>query len=239
VDERGLGSVDTWDVSETDSPESPTSDRTTVRRHRERGNYDRSVVNAILDEGLVCHVGFSDGDATYVLPTGYVRVGDVLYVHGAAANHMLEVLARETQACVTVTLLDGLVLARASFNHSMNYRSAVILSTGTKVEDPTEKRMAMDALVEHIVPGRTHDARPPSDAELRATLVVRLPIEEFSAKIRVGPPIDDAADHDLPIWAGVIPLRLESGAPISDPALSSVVAVPEYAASYPERGAAH
>jgi hypothetical protein len=197
------------------------------------------VVNAILDEGLVCHVGFSDGEATYVLPTGYARVDDVLYVHGAAANHMLAVLATGTQACITVTLLDGLVLARASFNHSMNYRSAVIFSTGTKVDDPAEKRLAMDALVEHIIPGRTRDARPPSDAELRATLVVRLPIEEFSAKVRVGPPIDDAADYDLPIWAGVIPLELEPSAGIGDPALVAGLAIPGYAADYPKRGPAH
>jgi nitroimidazol reductase NimA-like FMN-containing flavoprotein (pyridoxamine 5'-phosphate oxidase superfamily) len=223
-------------VSETGSPDSPTSARSTVRRHRERGNYDRSVLNAILDEGLICHVGFSDDNTTYVLPTGYARVDDVLYVHGASANHMLEVLARETPACVTVTLLDGLVLARASFHHSMNYRSAVIFSSGSKVDDPAEKLFALNAIVEHIVPGRMRDARPPTADELRATLVVRLPIEEFSAKVRVGPPIDDDDDHDLPIWAGVIPLQLESGPAITDPGLIPGLAIPSYAAHYPSRG---
>jgi nitroimidazol reductase NimA-like FMN-containing flavoprotein (pyridoxamine 5'-phosphate oxidase superfamily) len=223
-------------VSEPRFPVSATSARSTVRRHRERGDYDRSVVNAILDEGLVCHVGFTDDHTTYVIPTGYVRVEDALYVHGASANHMLEVLARETQACVTVTLLDGLVLARASFHHSMNYRSAVIFSTGSRVEDPTEKLAVMNALVEHLVPGRTGDARPPTEDELRATLVVRLPIEEFSAKVRVGPPIDEDNDHDLPIWAGVIPLQLASSPPIADPGLIPGLAVPGYAAHYPARG---
>ena len=223
-------------MSEIGSLDSPTSARTNVRRHRERGTYDRSVLNAILDEGLVCHVGFNDGDTTYVLPTGYARVDDVLYVHGASANHMLGVLARETQACVTVTLLDGLVLARASFHHSMNYRSAVIFSTGTKIDDPAEKLQALNAIVEHIVPGRTSDARPPTVEELRATLVVRLPIEEFSAKVRQGPPIDDDADHDLPVWAGVIPLQLESGPAITDPGLIAGLAIPPYAAHYLARG---
>jgi hypothetical protein len=193
-------------------------------------------LNAILDEGLICHVGFSDDNTTYVLPTGYARVDDVLYVHGASANHMLEVLARETPACVTVTLLDGLVLARASFHHSMNYRSAVIFSSGSKVDDPAEKLLALNAIVEHIVPGRTSAARPPTADELRATLVVRLPIEEFSAKVRVGPPIDDDDDHDLPIWAGVIPLQLESGPAIADPGLIPGLAIPSYAAHYPSRG---
>jgi hypothetical protein len=192
-------------------------------------------LNAILDEGLVCHVGFSDDGATYVLPTGYVRVDDVLYVHGAAGNHMLGVLAEETPACVTVTLLDGVVLARASFNHSMNYRSVMILSSGSRVEAPAEKRRAMDALVEHLVPGRSKDARPPTEEELRKTLVVRLPIVEFSAKVRIGPPIDDDGDHDLPIWAGVIPLQLQAGPPVADPELIAGLTVPEYALHYLER----
>lgn len=223
-------------MSENRTSDSPSSARTTVRRHRERGNYDRSVLYAILDEGFLCHIGFTEGDTTYVLPTGYVRVGDSLYVHGASANHMLTVLSSATQACVTVTLLDGLVLARASFHHSMNYRSAVVFSTGNRVEDPEEKLRAMNALVEHIVPGRTSDARPPTAEELRATLVVRLPIEEFSAKIRVGPPIDDEEDYGLPIWAGVIPLQMTSGRPVADPRLIAGLEVPRYAADYPASG---
>jgi len=225
-------------VSENRTSDSPSSDRTTVRRHKERGNYDRSVLYEILDEGFLCHIGFREGDTTYVLPTGYVRVDDALYVHGAAANHMLTVLGSATQACVTVTLLDGLVLARANFHHSMNYRSAVIFSTGNKVEDSEEKLQAMNALVEHIVPGRTSDARPPSVEEVRATLVVRLPIEEFSAKIRVGPPVDEEEDYDLPIWAGVIPLQMTSSRPVADPRLIAGLDVPGYAADYPARGRA-
>jgi nitroimidazol reductase NimA-like FMN-containing flavoprotein (pyridoxamine 5'-phosphate oxidase superfamily) len=220
-------------VSENRNPDSPSSARVTVRRHRERGNYDRSVLNEILDEGFLCHIGFTEDSTTYVLPIGYVRVNDALYVHGASANHMLTVLASATEACVTVTLLDGVVLARASFHHSMNYRSAVIFSSGNKVDDPEEKLLAMNALVEHIVPGRTSDARPPTAEELRATLVVRLPIEEFSAKIRVGPPIDDEEDYELPIWAGVIPLRMTSSPPVADPRLISGLDVPGYAANYP------
>jgi hypothetical protein len=207
----------------------------TVRRHRERGNYDRAVLYAILDEGFLCHVGFTEGGTTYVLPTGYARVDDALYVHGASANHMLMALSSAAQACVTVTLLDGLVLARASFHHSMNYRSAVIFSSGNKVDDPEEKLQAMNALVEHIVPGRTSDARPPTAEELRTTLVVRLPIEEFSAKIRVGPPIDDEEDYDLPIWAGVIPLEMTSSPAVADPRLIAGLDVPSYAADYPAR----
>jgi hypothetical protein len=222
-------------VSETRTSDNPSSGRATVRRHRERGNYDRSVLYAILDEGFLCHIGFTDGDTTYVLPTGYVRVDDALYVHGASANHMLTLLASATEACVTVTLLDGLVLARASYNHSMNYRSAVIFSTGTRVEDLDEKLRSMNALVEHIVPGRTRDSRPPTVEELRATLVVR-PIEDFSAKIRVGPPIDAEEDYDLPIWAGVIPLQMTSGGALADPRLISGLAVPDYAVDYPPRG---
>jgi uncharacterized protein len=223
-------------VSETRNSNSPSSARTTVRRHKERGNYDRSVLYAILDEGFLCHIGFSEAGTTYVLPTGYVRVDDALYVHGAAANHMLTVLSSATEACATVTLLDGLVLARASFHHSMNYRSAVIFTSGNKVEDPDEKLRAMNALVEHIVPGRTSDARPPTAEEVRATLVVRMPIEEFSAKIRVGPPIDDEEDYDLPIWAGVIPLQITSSLPVADPRLVAGLDVPDYAADYPARG---
>jgi hypothetical protein len=202
---------------------------------RDRASYDRDTVNAILDEGLLCHLGFSADGSTVVLPTTYARVDNLLYVHGASANHMLRVLAEETPACVSVTLLDGLVLARASFHHSMNYRSVVIFSIGQRVDDPEEKRRALDAIVEHVVPGRTNDARPPNDNELRATLVVRLPIEEFSAKIRVGPPIDDDEDGDLPIWAGIVPFQVVAGPPIPDPALIPGVAVPSYATRYPAR----
>jgi hypothetical protein len=169
------------------------------------------------------------------LPTTYARVGDVLYVHGASGNHMLTALADGAPACVSVTLVDALVLARASFHHSMNYRSVVIFSQASKVEDPVEKLLALNAIVEHVVPGRTSDARPPSDAELRASLVVRLPIEEFSAKVRVGPPIDDKEDLGLPIWAGVIPLEMTAGSATPDPNLVPGVPTPAYAAHYPAR----
>jgi len=202
---------------------------------KERASYEREVAYAILDEALLCHIGFSVDGSTTVLPTTYARVDDSLYVHGALANHMLGVLANDTPACVSVTLLDALVLARASFHHSMNYRSVVIFTKGTKVEDPTEKLAALNAIVEHVVPGRTSDARPPSEAELRASLVIRLPIEEFSAKVRVGPPIDDAEDLNLPIWAGIVPLQMIAGVGITDPILIPGVCAPSYATHYPPR----
>jgi uncharacterized protein len=206
--------------------------RTTLRRKRERGNHERAVVDAILDEGLVAHVGFVFDGAPIVLPMAYARVDDQLYLHGAAANHMLRTLASGAAVCVTVTLLDALVLARSTFHHSMNYRSVVLLGPATAVVDEDEKAMALEALVEHLVPGRTKDARSPTPTELKATLVVRLAILEGSAKIRTGPPIEDEEDLTLPVWAGEIPLSIVAGTPTADPHVSPTMDTPLYVTNY-------
>ena len=208
------------------------SPRTTVKRLPKRGVYDKDAVYAILDEGLVCHVGFAVEGQPYVIPTAYVRIGDTLYVHGSAASRMLKSLADGIPVAVTVTLLDGLVLARSAFHHSMNYRSAVLLGTARLVEDAGEKARVMDAIVEHIVPGRGAEARSPNPNELKATSVLALPIEEGSAKVRTGPPIDDAEDMGLPVWAGVLPLRLAAGEPVADLALAAGTPVPAYVSGY-------
>ena len=190
--------------------------RTRVVRESDRGVYDRDTVNRILDEGFLCHVGFIVDGQPYVIPTSYGRDGDMLYVHGSAASRMLRNLDQGIPVCVTVTLLDGLVLARSVFNHSMNYRSVVILGTAMLVDNPEEKLAALLALSEHILPGRWDDSRQPNEKELKATSVLRIPIEEFSAKVRVGPPIDDEPDYTFPTWAGVIPLDTTVGTPIRD-----------------------
>jgi len=205
----------------------PSSERTRVRRRAERGRYDREVVHAILDEALVCHVGFVADGQPYVIPTTYARVGDELYVHGAAASRMLRTLAGGVPVCVTVTLLDGLVLARTAFHHSMNYRSVVVLGTAIEVRDAGERLRALEAIVEHVVPGRWRDVRGPSDVELRATRVLRLPLDEASAKIRTGPPLDTEEDvAAAACWAGVIPLRLTAAAAEADRPIADPIAPP-------------
>ena len=206
--------------------------RTQVKRLPDRGAYDSETVFKILDEGLICHVGFSVDGQPYVIPTGFARVEDTLYIHGSAASRMLRTLAEGVQVCVTVTLLDGLVLARAAFHHSMNYRSVVMLGRATLVSDPAEKVKALEAFTEHIVRGRWNDVRLPTEAELKATTVLALPLAEVSAKIRTGPPKDDAEDYELPIWAGVVPLAISSGAPIADPRLNAGLEPPAYAKKY-------
>ena len=198
------------------SSNSMPTPRTRVVRESDRGVYDRDTVNRILDEGFLCHVGFIVDGQPYVIPTSYGRDGDVLYIHGSAASRMLRNLDRAIPVCVTVTLLDGLVLARSVFNHSMNYRSVVILGNATLTSNPEEKLAALLALSEHILPGRWDDSRQPNEKELKATSVLRIPIEEFSAKVRVGPPIDDEPDYTFPTWAGVIPLDTTVGTPIRD-----------------------
>jgi uncharacterized protein len=192
--------------------------RTRVVREPQRAVYDRDTVNQILDEAFLCHVGFvaNSDSQPFVIPTSYGRDGDVLYIHGSAASRMLRNLDQGVPVCVTVTLVDGLVLARSVFNHSMNYRSVVILGTATLVDDPAEKLAALRALSEHIIPHRWDDARQPNEKELKATSVLRLPITEFSAKVRVGPPVDDEEDYEFPTWAGVIPLEMKVGAAIRD-----------------------
>jgi nitroimidazol reductase NimA-like FMN-containing flavoprotein (pyridoxamine 5'-phosphate oxidase superfamily) len=194
---------------------SPTQ-RTRVVREPQRAVYDRDAVHQILDEAFLCHVGFVADGQPFVIPTSFGRDRDVLYIHGSAASRLLRHLDQGVAVCITVTLLDGLVLARSVFNHSMNYRSVVILGTATIVEDPAEKLAALRTLSEHILPHRWDDSRQPNETELKATSVLRLPITEFSAKVRVGPPVDDDEDYAFPTWAGVIPLEMTVGAAIRD-----------------------
>jgi nitroimidazol reductase NimA-like FMN-containing flavoprotein (pyridoxamine 5'-phosphate oxidase superfamily) len=199
--------------------------RTTVRRLPKRGHYDPEVIAAILDEGLVCHVGFVALGQPYVIPTIYARRGDRLYLHGSAVSRMLKTLAGGVPVCVTVTIVDGLVLARSVFNHSMNYRSVVVLGTATVLEG-AEKVAALETIAEHVAPGRWKEARGPSETELKATLVLSLPLEEASAKVRTGPPEDEEEDYGLPYWAGVLPLALAAGNPVADPRLPPGTALP-------------
>ncbi|MGO9123969.1 MAG: pyridoxamine 5'-phosphate oxidase family protein [Terriglobales bacterium] len=206
--------------------------RTRLVREAERAVYDRAAVYRILDEGFICHVGFVVDGQPFVIPTGYGRVGDDLYIHGSAASRMLRNLDQGVAVCVTVTLLDGLVLARSIFNHSMNYRSVVVLGTAVAVNDAAEKLEALRRISEHILPGRWAESRQPNEKEIKATLVMRLPIAEFSAKVRQGPPIDDAEDYAFPTWAGVIPLEMAAGKPVDDPRLMAGQAVPEWARRY-------
>ena len=194
----------------------PTTSRTKVGRLPKRAVYDRAQVHAILDEGFLCHVGFVVDQQPYVIPTGYVRVGEQLYLHGSAASRMLRTLDQGIQVCVTVTLVDGFVLARSVFHHSMNYRSVVMLGKARLVTDRSEKLEALRSFTNHIVPGRWDEARQPAEQELKSTSVLALPLEEVSAKIRTGPPIDDDDDYTFPIWAGVVPLRTRIGEPVPD-----------------------
>ena len=214
------------------------TDRTAVRRLPKRGSYDRGVLNAILDEGLVCHVGFAVSGQPYVIPTTYGRVGDVLYVHGSAASRMLKEMRGGIPVCVTVTQLDGLVLARSAFHHSMNYRSAMVLGTAEEVVDEDERWAALRAIVDHVVPGRWEHTRAPNATEMRATRVLRLPIDEASAKIRTGPPVDDEADYALPFWAGEIPMRAAALPPVPDPRLAAGIAAPSHVTAYRRPGGA-
>ena len=206
------------------------SERTRLRRKRERGSHDRRLVERILDEGLIGHVGFVQGGNAVVLPTAYARVDDTVYLHGAAGNNMLRTLASGLDACVTVTLLDGLVFARSAFHHSMNYRSVVLFGRARPVEDLDEKRAAVLAIVDHMAPGRSAEARPPTDSELRSTLVVAFPVDEGSAKVRTGGPIDEPEDLGLAVWAGHVPFSLAVGAPEPDVDLDRRVPIPDYVA---------
>lgn len=214
----------------------PPSERTRVRRLPKRGAYDRATIDAILDEGLICHLGFVADGAPLVIPTGYARDGDRLLLHGSRTSASMRALAAGAKACVTVTLLDGLVLARSAFHHSMNYRSVVVLGVATEITEPAEKRAVLDVLVEHLVPGRTADARGPDDRELELTTVVALPLDEASAKVRTGGPSDDEEDHDLPIWAGVVPLALRAGTEVDDGTVAPGAPAPGYVTDYRRPG---
>jgi uncharacterized protein len=208
------------------------TERTQVKRLPDRGAYDRETIYRILDDAFVCHVGFVVEGQPYVIPTNYGRSGDVLYIHGSPASRMLRTLSGGLPACVSVTLIDGLVLARSGFHSSVNYRSVVILGRAMPVEDPKKKEAALAAFSEHVLRGRWKDIRPPTEQELKGTTVLALRIEEASAKIRTGPPKDDEADYALPIWAGVLPLHVVADAPIPDPRLSPGISLPAYVRDY-------
>lgn len=213
-------------------PPGPPSERARVRRLPDRARYDATSIEAILDEGLVAHVGIVTERGPVVIPTAYGRVGDTLYLHGSPASRLVRSLAGGIEVCVTVTLLDGLVLARSAFHHSMNYRSVVVFGTATEVRDLDEKRAALDALVEHIVPGRGAEVRPASDKELRGTSVLTVPLAEASAKVRTGPPIDDEEDLERPVWAGVVPFAPVPGPPWPDAHTPADRPVPGYVTGY-------
>jgi nitroimidazol reductase NimA-like FMN-containing flavoprotein (pyridoxamine 5'-phosphate oxidase superfamily) len=197
----------------------PASQRTRVKRQPTRGAYDRVTIDAILDEALVCHLGFVHDDHPYVIPTLFARVRDDVYVHGSAASRTLRDLRTGIDVCLTVTLIDGLVLARSIFHHSVNYRSVIVLGRAVEVDASEEKVRALEAFSERVLPGRWAEVRPPSATELKATSILRLPLAEASAKVRSGPPKDEEEDYDLPVWAGVIPLSLVAGPPQPDPRL--------------------
>jgi len=208
------------------------TERTRIVREPQRAVYDRAAIYEILDEGFVCHVGFTANEQTYVIPTMYARVGDFIYFHGSAASRMLRNLSDGLSVCITITLTDGLVLARSVFNHSMNYRSVVALGMASLVEGPAEKLDALHAFTEKILPGRWNDARQPNEKELKATSILRLPLTEISAKVRVGPVEDDADDYGLKVWAGIVPLRLVADTPIRDERCDSSLPVPTYATNF-------
>ena len=212
-------------------PFSPTS-RTRVVREANRAVYDREIIYQILDEAFVCHVGFSIDGQPFVIPTMFARVDDAIYFHGSAASRMLQGLGDGLPACITVTLIDGLVLARSIFNHSMNYRSVVALGHAILVDEPTEKLRALEAFTERLIPGRWSDARQPNEKELKATSILKLPLAEVSAKIRTGDVEDDAEDYALPVWAGVVPLRLVADPPLRDSRCDPAIPTPPYAANY-------
>ncbi len=206
--------------------------RTNLKRLPKRGSHEREVIDRILDEGFICHVGFVVDGQPFAIPTGYARVEDNLIVHGSQASRMLRALGQGIDVCVTVTLIDGLVLARSAFHHSMNYRSVLIFGRAKMIEDRDQKLQALVALSEHMISGRWKDVREPNEDELKQTTVLSLPIEEGSAKIRTGPPLDDEEDYEMSVWAGVVPLKLTAGLPEPDPRLPLDVDPPPYASSY-------
>jgi uncharacterized protein len=216
----------------------PVSERTTLHRYAHRAAYDRETIDAILDEGIVCHVGLqTDKGFPVVIPLAYGRVGDVVYLHGSAASRLFRgARTPAVEICMTVTMVDGLVVARSTYNTDINYRSVVVMGQATEVKDLEEKRLGLEAMVEHIIPGRSRDARPPTEKELRSTMLLKLPLQESSAKVRTGWPSDDEEDYDLSIWAGVIPFTHQIEAPLVDPALRFTLEPPDYVVSYQRVG---
>lgn len=215
-----------------EAPASTPSERAQVRRQPGRARYDRETIDAILDAALVCHVGISRDDGPYVFPTLHARTGDRVYFHGSAGSRALRALAAGTPLCLTATLIDGLVLARSALHHSVNYRSVVLYGTATAIAGEAEKRAALEAFTEHLIPGRWRDVRPPTGPELKATTVLWMGIDEASAKVRQEPPRDDEADYALDAWAGILPLRLAAGPPEPDPLLRPGIPPPPYLTGY-------
>lgn len=210
----------------------PATPRTTLKRGSERGRFDLETINQVLDEGLVCNVSFAAEGRPFAIPMAYARVGDQLLLHGSTANRMMRALRDGGEACITVTILDGLVLARSAFHHSVNYRCVVLYGMAREIVDPDDKLAALRATVEHIVPGRWDDVRAPNADEFARTMMLSVPITEASAKVRTGPPVDDPEDYSLNTWAGEIPLKQVAMQPLSDPVLSDGIAVPSYAQRY-------
>ena len=208
------------------------TERTKLKRIPKRGNFERETIYQILDEAFICHVGFTVDEKPFVIPTTYARIEDNLMIHGSAASRMLRNLKAEIEVCVTITIIDGLVLARSAFHHSMNYRSVVIFGKAKLIDDEQEKYNALKAFTEHIIPNRWAEIRPPSLNELNGTLVLSIPLNEASAKIRVGNPVDDEEDYDLNVWAGVIPLNLAVGKPIADDRLKEGIEIPNHVLDY-------
>ena len=208
------------------------TDKTRLRRLPKRGSHEVETIYGILDEGFIAHVGFVANGQTYVIPTGYARCGDKLLIHGSSVSRMMRVLTEEIEVCITVTLIDGLVVARSAFHHSMNYRSVVVFGTAKIIDDENEKLEALRAFTEHIIPHRWAEVRPPTANELKATTVLALPLREASAKIRTGNPVDDEADYQMNIWAGVLPVATSFGNPLPDPQLNPDIKLPEYIATY-------
>lgn len=208
------------------------TERTTLKRLPKRGVYDHELVYKILDEGFICHVSFAVDGQPFVIPTGYARVDDHLYIHGSQVSRMLRTLSQGIDVCVGVTLVDGLVLARSAFHHSINYRSVVIFGRAALVEDREAKLAALFAFSEQVIPGRWNDVREPTEQELKATTVLSLPLVEVSAKVRTGPPLDDEEDYALDVWAGVLPFRIVAGAPVRDPRLPETIKPPSYTLHY-------
>jgi nitroimidazol reductase NimA-like FMN-containing flavoprotein (pyridoxamine 5'-phosphate oxidase superfamily) len=218
-------------------PANPASDRVRLRRRRDRGSYDREAIHAILDEALGAHLAIVMPDGQPIaIPTLHARAGDIVYCHGSSAGRTMRAMAEGVPACLTVSLIDGLVLARSAMHHSANYRSAIVLGRARPVVEPDEKRAAFEAIVERIVPGRWGEVRQPTEKEMQATGVVAIAIEEASAKVRSGPPLDDEEDYELDVWAGVIPLSMSVGAPQPDPLLPEEIALPEHVLAYRPAG---
>jgi|TARA_B100000678_G_C18061615_1_gene442927 nitroimidazol reductase NimA-like FMN-containing flavoprotein (pyridoxamine 5'-phosphate oxidase superfamily) len=204
------------------------TERTRVRRISDRGHYDQDTIYPIIDEAMICHVGFIQNNNPVVIPTIHARLGNTLYIHGSGASRMLKVITNQNNICVTISLIDGIVLARSAFHHSMNYRSVVIFGSGRKIDDPEEKLNALKAVSEHLIPERWDDVRQPNQKELDATTVIAISLEEASAKVRTGPPSDDEDDYKLSVWAGVLPITLIKEELIPDPVLPDKIDIPNY-----------